>query len=63
MTFAIRPSAVTLNLFQGPFLRALRSFVARANRSVDALFDGPVRAAQLMLKRVQHDGVCGERVA
>ena len=48
-------SPVTLNLFQGPFLRADRSSVGQRGRAAIPARLATERAARWMLKQVQHD--------
>jgi hypothetical protein len=54
-SFAIKPSVVTLNLFQGPSLRPRRPGVGKRNRAVAFFHQSTVLAARWMLKQVQHD--------
>ena len=49
------PIPVTLNLFQGPSLGLRRSVVRGVNRAVEVSTQAPGRAAQWVLKQVQHD--------
>jgi hypothetical protein len=61
MSGAIYPTPVILNLFQDPFLRALRSVVGKRNGAIALSSAAAGDAARWVLKQVQDDDE--ERVA
>ena len=56
MTFAPPTHSVTLNSFQGPFLRANRSTARQNDGAAGTTTRVAERNARWMLKQVQHDG-------